>query len=73
MKTPTTKKRTQIGFKVQITIDCEDESEIITHLRAIADEVKKLKSKGIPDGLDVFFEDSNCYGTHEVKIDPVFA
>jgi hypothetical protein len=65
--------KTQIGFKVQITIDCEDEREIIAHITAIRKELKKLEKKGIPDGVDVYFDDSNCYGTHEVKIDPVFA
>lgn len=64
---------TQIGFKVSITIECETEKEIIAHLTAIRKEAKKhlkVNKGGIPDGLDLIWDDNNCYGTHEVKIEP---
>lgn len=64
------KELTQIGFKVLITINCETEEEILTHLSVIRKEVKKIAKKGIPNGLDVEFNDDNCYGTHEVRIEP---
>lgn len=66
------KTLTQIGFKVSITIYCETEHEIFAHLSVIREEMKKhinLK-KGIPDGFDLQWDDENCYGTHEVKIEP---
>ena len=66
------KTLTQIGFKVSIEINCETEEEILSHLSVIRREVKKIAKKGIPDGLDVQFDDNNCYGTHEVKIEPEF-
>lgn len=64
------KDLTQIGFKVSITIECETENEIIAHLTAIRKEVKSRTRKGIPGGIDLQWDDNNCYGTHEVKIGP---
>lgn len=61
---------TQVGFKVSITIECETEEEIIAHLTAIRKEAKKHLKNGVPDGIDLQWEDNNCYGTHQVKIDP---
>lgn len=67
---------TQIGFKVSITINCETEEEIIAHLTTIRKEAKKhlkVGKGGVPDGLDLQWDDNNCYGTHDVVIEPEFA
>jgi hypothetical protein len=66
------KTETQIGFKVSITINCETDQEIMAHLWVIAAQFRKhLKKHGeIPDGETVEFNDDNCYGTHEVLIEP---
>lgn len=68
--------QTQIGFKVSITIECETEQEILSHLSEIRKRLKReLRPNNgfnghIPDGVDLQWEDNNCYGTHEVKIEP---
>lgn len=66
----------QIGLKTTIEIHCETGQEILAHLSVIRKTLKKqLKKSGgdIPDGLDVRFEDDNCYGNHVVEIDPEFS
>lgn len=67
---------TQIGFEVNIIINCETEEEILSHLSAIRSRFKKELRKlpnGIPDGVDMEWDDDNCYGSHVVRIEPDFA
>lgn len=71
-----TEKITQTGLYMNIEVYCETGQELIAHLSNIRSKLKKeLKKMGgdIPDGVDVYFEDSNCYGNHVVKIDPEFS
>jgi hypothetical protein len=67
-----TDEQTQVGFQVSITIECETEQEIMAHLWVIAAQLRKyLKKHGeIPDGGMVELTDDNCYGSHDVKIEP---
>lgn len=57
-------KETATGLRVDITILCETEEEILTHLSHIRAEIKKeLKAKPeITHTIEI--EDSNCYGEH---------
>lgn len=65
---------TQIGFKVSISIECETTEEILAHLHNIMSRIKKERKRfpdrEFPDGIDLQFDDNNCYGTHDVTIEP---
>ena len=76
MKTKQDRDLVQVGLKVTIEIHCETEREIIAHLQVIITEykghLKKMKGN-IPDGIDLNWEDDNCYGSHSVTIEPDMA
>ena len=57
-------------MKVTISIDCEDERELLTHLSVIRQQVKKefKKLDKEPEQDVVRFSDSNCYGNHNVEM-----
>ena len=63
---------TQVGLKTTIVIECEDESEIISHLKRICTQIRhhNLTNGPIADGKTIDLSDSNCYGEHTVKIEP---
>lgn len=57
---------------VKIEIDCETAGELELHLLTVIETVKS-KSKGNKDFDFEFgerFSDNNCYGTHDVIIEP---
>jgi len=62
----------QVGFQINIQINCETEQEILTHLSVIRSNLKKYINRGDVAGeisvVPVHFEDENCYGSHEVNI-----
>lgn len=56
---------------VSITIECEDERELLAHLSVIRHEVHReiKRQKGeIVKRARVY--DSNCYGQHLIKFNP---
>jgi hypothetical protein len=63
-----TTPETATGLRVDITILCETEEEILSHLSAMRAELKKqLKEK--PEITHcIQIEDSNCYGEHLMVI-----
>lgn len=54
-------------MKVEITIECFDKEEFFEHLTAIRNKVRNVLPRHDKDTLE--FEDNNCYGTHDVKIE----
>jgi|GEM_PF-3137737 len=62
-----------IGLKAVIFIDCETTDELVAHLHNILSRVKKERKKypdkEFPTNVSLQFDDSNCYGTHEVVIE----
>lgn len=55
---------------IQIAIKCDDEKELITHLRSISSQVKELYKTNptATEKNNVTLRDSNCYGDHVVVI-----
>ena len=64
----------QTGYVMKIEVRCETTDELLAHLSVIRKRIKKeckvFKDGEIPDGIDVQFDDNNCYGIHEVTIEP---
>jgi ribosomal protein L9 len=59
-------------MKVEIKIECDDIQDLKMHLSVIRGQIlnraKQLNSEEVI-GKDIMsFEDSNCYGNHQVKI-----
>lgn len=57
-------------MKIQITIECLDDDEALTHLSVIRSQLKKELKKvaNIVNPDDIAFTDNNCYGTHSVSV-----
>lgn len=56
---------------IEITINCEDEQELLSHLSIIRMKVKgEIKSQGGELIVPATLEDENCYGSHAVNIIP---
>lgn len=58
-------------MQVEITINCEDEKDLMVHLSAIRQQIRqevKNQSGQIRDAVKL--EDSNCYGAHNIIINP---
>lgn len=65
------------GFKVYISISCETEEEILTHMSIARQQIKSVirKNKGeleLKEREVIKLEDSNCYGDHTVTIQESF-
>jgi len=56
-------------MRTTITINCEDERELLLHLTVIRQQIKSeiKKQKGYLE-KDVKLTDNNCYGDHTVNI-----
>lgn len=56
---------------IEITINCEDEQELLSHLSVIRRNVKReIKSQSGKLIVPATLEDNNCYGSHTVNIIP---
>jgi len=56
---------------IEITINCETEDEIFSHLTKIRRQIKsEIKKQGGELSYPNTLEDSNCYGTHDVILIP---
>ena len=54
-------------MKVKIEISTDSKESLINHLRVIMEQVADLSEEEL-DFKNVKFDDSNCYGDHEVEI-----
>lgn len=62
-------------MRVKITIDCDNVNEIYGHLHKIKQQIKQEANKLNLELDDEFpkrlqLSDMNCYGEHEVRINP---
>jgi hypothetical protein len=56
-------------MKAKITISCDDEEQLLTHLRIIIKEIKQNMKINQGELLPkTKIEDNNCYGYHLVNI-----
>ena len=55
---------------IEIQIDCETKSELLNHLYVIRQQIKKELEED-DERKEVLLSDSNCYGSHCVKIKPM--
>lgn len=55
-------------MKTIIEIECDDKRELLMRIDVIKEEIEKL-SLDEPFENPFEFEDHNCYGDHEVKIE----
>ena len=53
-------------METTIIIDCEDKRELLVHLDVIKRQLEEVVDTDVEEGLEL--EDSNCYGTHILKI-----
>lgn len=63
-------------MEIKIDIECDNISDLYTHLRVLREQIKKETKKlklnpfndEFPDGFKL--EDGNCYGEHTLIINP---
>jgi hypothetical protein len=56
-------------MKLEIQIQCDDYGDLMSHLSVIRMQIRNaFKVKGDPENVEI--EDSNCYGSHTIKINP---
>jgi hypothetical protein len=57
-------------MKVRIDIECDDTTELLSHLSAIRAEAKR-QLKGIDEPeKEIEWTDNNCYSIHHLTITP---
>lgn len=55
-------------MNIQIEIECEDKQQLLNHLMVIVQNLLPIPADTM-ELENIRFEDSNCYGEHEVKIE----